>query len=213
VIYVSVGTHHQAFDRLLGALAPLAEFDELVVQHGCGAPPGEAQVAIPFLSVSEVFNYMKLAQAVVTHAGVGSFLMARRAGHVPVMVPRLRRYGEHVDDHQVELARALEGRGDAVVVWDMALLAEAVHVAPARRPRLELSQATLTAAVGHALDGDAVAPALEAPAHRSDAGVDERVCPAPYPPAQNRDALVSVQPHAWPQQRKRRLHLARHGHP
>ena len=48
---------------------------------------------------------------VVTHAGVGSILLALRAGRHPVVVPRLHRLGEHADDHQVQLADDLERRG------------------------------------------------------------------------------------------------------
>ena len=47
------------------------------------------------------------ADKVVTHAGVGSILCADREGHVPLVVPRRHDLGEHVDDHQLELARAL----------------------------------------------------------------------------------------------------------
>jgi beta-1,4-N-acetylglucosaminyltransferase len=160
VIYVTVGTHHQRFDRLLGALGPLSEIDELVVQHGPGPAPPEALVAVPFFSSGVALAYLQRARAVVMHAGVGSFLVARRAGHLPVLVPRLRRYGEHVDDHQAELARALDEAGEAIAVWDVSRLADAVLVAPPPRSRHELPTRALHAAVRHALDGDAMRPLL-----------------------------------------------------
>jgi UDP-N-acetylglucosamine transferase subunit ALG13 len=153
VIYVSVGTHHQPFHRLLGALGPLAEIDELYVQHGFGPAPAEARVAVPFLAAGEVIAAMERARAVVTHAGVGSFLVARRAGHVPVLVPRLRRWGEHVDDHQAQLVRALERRGEAIAVWDVADLAAAVRAVPPRRRRRQPAPGALHAAVRRAVDG------------------------------------------------------------
>ena len=62
------------------------------------------------MGFAEMLQHFRAADAVMTHAGVGSILCARRAGHVPVVVPRQRRDGEHVDDHQVELTRALEER-------------------------------------------------------------------------------------------------------
>jgi UDP-N-acetylglucosamine transferase subunit ALG13 len=153
VIFVTVGTHAQRFDRLLGALAPLAAMDELVVQHGPGAPPPGATVAVRFLSAHDVVEHVERARAVVTHAGVGSILVAWRAGHVPVVVPRQRRLGEHVDDHQAELARALERHGHVIAVWDVADLATAVDGAPARQaPRPALPEAMM-ANVRLALDG------------------------------------------------------------
>jgi UDP-N-acetylglucosamine transferase subunit ALG13 len=154
VIFVTVGTHHQRFERLLGALGPLAELDELVVQHGSAPPPLEADRAVPFLSYSEVVAYMRRARAVVTHAGVGSVLVARRAGQAPVVVPRLRALGEHVDDHQIQFVRALEREGLVTVVWDVAELRAAVLAArPAPRPAATPPPA-LPAAVRHAIDGD-----------------------------------------------------------
>jgi UDP-N-acetylglucosamine transferase subunit ALG13 len=153
VIFVTVGTHARGFDRLLGALGPLAEMDELVVQHGNGPPPVDAAVAVRFMRARDVVSYAERARAVVTHAGVGSFLVAWRAGHVPVVVPRLRSLGEHVDDHQGELVRALEGHGQVIAVWDVANLAAAVRAAPQRRASRAGGPADLHASVRRALDG------------------------------------------------------------
>lgn len=70
---------------------------------------------------------MREADVIVTHAGVGSALAAIRAGHRAVYVPRRARHGEHVDDHQVEMARELDRRGlvlareaDSVTADDLA---------------------------------------------------------------------------------------------
>jgi UDP-N-acetylglucosamine transferase subunit ALG13 len=87
----------------------------------------------------------------VTHAGVGTILCARRAGHTPVVVPRLRRYGEHVDDHQAELTRALESQGAVIAVWEMENLAAAVRSVPPRRPAEEARTGPVHSAVRRAL--------------------------------------------------------------
>jgi UDP-N-acetylglucosamine transferase subunit ALG13 len=150
VLYVTVGTHQQPFQRLLDALAELPA-DELVVQFGHGsAPPGVAH-ATAFMSFSEALHYISEADAVVTHAGVGSILSARRYGHVPVVVPRLRRYGEHVDDHQAELTRALAVEGLVVPVWDTDHLAKALDPVPPRGARLPVPSGGLQRAVRGAL--------------------------------------------------------------
>jgi UDP-N-acetylglucosamine transferase subunit ALG13 len=153
VIFVTVGTHPQPFSRLLDALGPLAELDELVVQHGAGPAPAEATLAEAFLPAREVVDLVQHARAVVMHAGIGSFLVAWRAGHVPILVPRQRALGEHVDDHQAEIARTLARHGQAVAVWDIADLAPAVRNAPPMgAPRVASSQA-IQGAVRRALDG------------------------------------------------------------
>ena len=52
---------------------------------------------------------------VVSHAGVGTFVRCLEAGKAPVLVPRRASRGEHVDDHQLQIAQVAGGRGLAVV--------------------------------------------------------------------------------------------------
>ena len=131
MIFVTVGTHQQPFERLLDGIGGMPA-ENLVVQYGYGAsPPGVAR-AEPFMPYVEMVRCFEQAERVVTHAGVGSILSARRSGHVPVVVPRLKRHGEHVDDHQLELTRALADSGHVIAVLDVTALSEAVASAPAR---------------------------------------------------------------------------------
>ncbi len=57
------------------------------------------------MSFPEMLAKFASADVVVTHAGVRSILLATNAGHVPIVVPRLKDLGEHVDDHQMDLIR------------------------------------------------------------------------------------------------------------
>ena len=151
VILVTVGTHHQPFTRLLGALAMLP--DDVVVQHGHSRPPSGVGRVVAFLPFPELVELMAVADVVVTHAGVGSILLALRCGHTPVVVPRRRQHSEHVDDHQVELTVALAQRGQVVPVWDVATLADAVDAVPRRRLARAPRQGPLHRAVREALRG------------------------------------------------------------
>lgn len=148
MIFVTVGTHHQPFERLLGALDRLD--DELVVQYGPGEPPAALQ-AEPFMPFDAMLDRFREADTVITHAGVGSIICASREGHVPLVVPRRHELGEHVDDHQVELTRALAQRGSVVAVWDVDTLAETVAAAPPRRSASATTEPTLCPSVRNAL--------------------------------------------------------------
>ena len=131
MILATVGTHGDAFPRFLELLTELD--DDIVLQYGHNPRPEGFGDAVAFKSFDEMVTDMHAADAVVTHAGVGSILCARDAGHVPVIVPRLKRFGEHVDDHQAELARSLEEGGHVLVVWEDGGLREAVEQVRARR--------------------------------------------------------------------------------
>jgi len=149
VIFATVGSHPTyRFERFLSALEALPRGEELVVQHGPGKPPSNATRAVPWMTFAEIVEQMERAAHVVSHAGAGTILCASSVGQVPIVVPRLRRFGETVDDHQVELARRLAEDGHLVVVESATELVEAVASAPERGDATALEAGTdLIAAV------------------------------------------------------------------
>lgn len=118
--FVSVGNANQSFERLLQAVAALAGQGRLpapvVVQYGY--TPFESTVcqAIDFLSMEDFSRHVLRADLLILHAGAGSMIHACQAAKVPVVVPRRARYGEHIDDHQVELVEAFAQQGLVVRV-------------------------------------------------------------------------------------------------
>lgn len=132
MIFATVGSHPTyAFDRFLRALESLPG-EQLVVQYGPGEPPANAATAVPWMTFAEVAEQMQRAEHVVSHAGAGTVLCAAHAGQVPIVFPRLERYGETVDDHQLELARRLAEDGRVILVESESELAAALAAAPPR---------------------------------------------------------------------------------
>jgi UDP-N-acetylglucosamine transferase subunit ALG13 len=126
VIFVTVGSNPTfRFDRLIKAIGQLVP-QELVVQHGPAAAPSGVKAAYQWLTFEQVLEFMDEADTVISHAGTGTIICASNMGHVPVVVPRLKRFGETVDDHQVALATAFERTGRVAVAWDVASLPECV---------------------------------------------------------------------------------------
>jgi UDP-N-acetylglucosamine transferase subunit ALG13 len=150
--FVTVGSSHLPFPRLMDALEALPG-DGLVVQHGPAPPPSQAAVTVDFLPFEAVQDHMARAEIVLCHAGVGSIMTALRLGHVPVVVPRLRRFAETVDDHQLELAAALDAVGRVVLVQDLDRLPQHLATAPPRRPPSATGPGALHHAVRQALLG------------------------------------------------------------
>ena len=112
MIFVSVGTHEAPFDRMLRAVFELGLDEELVVQYGpstvrsdaCGRESTTCRSTRSSSTSGE-------ARAVVMHAGVGSVMISLANGKRPIVMARRAEFGEHVDDHQVELARRMEANG------------------------------------------------------------------------------------------------------
>ena len=144
MILVTVGTHNMSFSRLLKAL-------DRIVESGKIIPELEAQIGysdyLPrnypyrrFFPAAEFGEKLQAAEMVVTHAGGGIISTCLREGKKMVVVPRLKKFREHTNDHQMELAREVEEKGWAQVVYDMVNLAVALEEvlrreAPPARPR------------------------------------------------------------------------------
>ena len=116
MIFVTVGTNEARFDRLLKALEGLPANADLFVQHGPSPIRPATAICTDYLSFDEMAEKMQQAQTVVTHAGVGSVLTALLNGTRPIVVPRLQRYGEAVDDHQLEFGRRASEAGFVTLV-------------------------------------------------------------------------------------------------
>lgn len=113
---VVVGTERYPFSRALAGVAQaLPGSVEVLYQTGHTPPPDSSAAYQQWLPLDELLRSLEQADVVVTHAGVGTVLTALRLGKHPVVIPRLSELGEHVDDHQVQLARMLEAKGLATV--------------------------------------------------------------------------------------------------
>jgi UDP-N-acetylglucosamine transferase subunit ALG13 len=127
MIFVTVGTNEARFDRLLEMVAECSPDEDLVIQHGHSSPiqSGKATL-IDFLSFDGMVETIRGARAIVTHAGVGSIMVALANGKRPIVVPRLRSLGEAVDDHQLQLGRRFAQRGLVTLVETSEALADAL---------------------------------------------------------------------------------------
>ena len=134
MVFVTVGTHEQPFDRLVKAIDGLVADgtlrEEVFVQAGYCAYEPEHCAWQRFVPATEMRSRMEGADVVVTHGGPSSFVEAMAAGKVPVVVPRYEWFGEHVNDHQEAFVRLVaERQGGIVPVYDTADLAAAIEEA------------------------------------------------------------------------------------
>lgn len=125
MILVTCGTNEQPFDRLVRAAREL-DGEPVVVQYGSSTVAHGAGRWLDFVSFEELSDLMLEARVVISHAGVGSIVLARRCGKVPFVVPRRLHLDEAVDDHQLPLARRLHERGFVTLIEDAAALQGAI---------------------------------------------------------------------------------------
>jgi UDP-N-acetylglucosamine transferase subunit ALG13 len=130
--------HTASFHRLLRAMDHIAAQgdEEVVMQVGATDYRPSAARWFTYAPASQMEALCKQARIVVSHAGAGSILTALRHGKPMVVMPRLRRYGEMIDDHQVELAEALLRANALLVAWEVGELDEKLSAASSFAPRL-----------------------------------------------------------------------------
>ncbi|MDH3673085.1 MAG: hypothetical protein OES46_18305 [Gammaproteobacteria bacterium] len=158
--FVVVGNSHRPFHRLLDAVVSLKDIlpKPIVVQYGHTPFRTPAIEAVDFLGMEQFIDRLKGARLLILHAGVGTVLQAVEAGQVPVVMPRRRAFGEHVDDHQVDYAQAMERAGLVIVAHTCEDLHAAIRSASNRtvKPVSRSPEPQLVALVREALHEVAV---------------------------------------------------------
>ena len=122
MISVLTGTQRIPFKRMIeGVLSYNSSTnadEKIFIQAGCyNLDEVSSNIdVVDYASQELIDRYLERSEIVVTHAGTGSVVGALEKGLVVVVMPRLRKYGEHIDDHQVELAEMFESLG-YVIYW------------------------------------------------------------------------------------------------
>lgn len=124
MIFVTVGTHEQQFNRLIKEVDDLKGLgiisEEVIMQTGyCTYEPVNCcwNKLLPY---SEIKRYISEARIIITHGGPASFIAPLQVGKIPIVVPRQRVYGEHVNNHQVDFVKAVSERMGAIIpVYDI----------------------------------------------------------------------------------------------
>lgn len=156
MILATVGTHNHGFNRLVRPIDELAaELSErVIIQRGSSSFEPRHAEHFQWASGPRMEQLNREARIVVMHAAAGSILTALLLGKALVVVPRQQQHGEHIDDHQRQLAAALHAQGRAIAVYEpsKAALREAIRQAGQLEIRYQGS-AQLVAALSRQLTG------------------------------------------------------------
>lgn len=132
MIFVCVGSRDYQFDRLLEAIDRLVEKNEvqdpIVAQIGQSAYEPKHYQWYRFLDRDAFKKYQADADLIISHAGTGALVGALKLEKQVIAVPRLAKYGEHIDDHQTQISGALSAEGYLREVMEMEDLREAIRL-------------------------------------------------------------------------------------
>lgn len=131
-LFVPLGTQKFPFNRLIVALNALVEND---IYH-----PNEIMMQSSIYEVTPIFkhctlipneefnDYIKQSEVIITHSGVNSIISCMKLHKPLIIVPRMKCFGEHVDDHQVEIAELMKHKFNVLVVKDMKDLQQSINI-------------------------------------------------------------------------------------
>lgn len=123
MIFVTVGTHEQPFDRLVKHMDFLSEkgnlHEEIFIQTGYTTYTPQYCDHAKFLKYESFMEKTEKARIIISHGGPSSFISAIHKGKIPIVVPRQKKYHEHVDNHQVDFCKKLEGRGEIIAIYNI----------------------------------------------------------------------------------------------
>ncbi|SDQ28075.1 UDP-N-acetylglucosamine transferase subunit ALG13 [Streptococcus equinus] len=129
MIFVTVGTHEQPFNRLIKEVDRLVETgfikDEVFIQTGYSTYEPKFCKWSNLISFDKMNELMQTSDIIITHGGPATFMSAIANGKKPIVVPRQEKYDEHVNDHQVDFAQQVKERYDSIeVVTEISELGE-----------------------------------------------------------------------------------------
>lgn len=126
-IFATVGTHEQQFNRLVEAVDRIAAHNDVFIQTGYSTYVPEHCEHSTMIGYDDMVERVVSADVVVTHGGPGSIMLALEMGKVPIAVPRLKAYGEHVNDHQLAFCTMMDDLGRCSLLLDASLMDKAVQ--------------------------------------------------------------------------------------
>ena len=132
MIFVTVGTHEQPFNRLVQTIDELKRdgviTDNVIMQTGFSTYEPKYCQWDKLIPYGQMIKNVENDRIVITHGGPASFIMPLQLGKTPIVVPRQHQFNEHVNDHQVEFARNVAERmGTIITIEDISKLRDVIE--------------------------------------------------------------------------------------
>jgi len=142
MILVLLGTQNNSFVRLLNAVQDCIDkkiiTDEVVVQAGFTKYESKDMKIFSMIHKDQFADLLDKADVVITHAGVGSIIASIERGKKTIVVPRLKKYNEHVNNHQIQIARKYKHDGYVKSVMNLKHLGDVIKSIDTFEPKAYL---------------------------------------------------------------------------
>lgn len=139
MILVLLGTQNNSFHRLLEEVQKNIDNgniqEEVVVQKGYTKFESKDMTLYNELPIEKFNELIQKADLVITHGGVGSIINSITKGKKVIAVPRLKKYNEHVNDHQLDIIQTFDEMGYIIGIQEVQQLGEAIKKVKEFKPK------------------------------------------------------------------------------
>lgn len=119
MIFVTVGTHEQSFERLVKKVDDLKRDkiinEDIIIQKGYTDYEPQYCESYKLVNYNDVQKYLKTARIIITHGGPASFIAPLTIGKIPIVVPRQKKFNEHVNNHQKDFVEQVVARNNTII--------------------------------------------------------------------------------------------------
>ncbi|MCL1631170.1 glycosyltransferase family 28 [Sporolactobacillus sp. CPB3-1] len=127
---MTVGTQKFSFDRLFRKMDELVSngsiIDKVIGQKGVTHFVPSSFETFNYIDAQTMENYIKRCEILITHGGTASIIQGLKFEKKIIVVPRIKKFKEHVDNHQIEIARFFESKNYVETVYDISELKEKI---------------------------------------------------------------------------------------
>lgn len=122
MIFVTVGTHEQPFNRLIQKIDELVRDgeikDDVFMQIGYSTYEPKYTKWEKVIGYETMEKFMNEASTIITHGGPSTYMQVLQKGKNPVVVPRQEKFGEHINDHQLWVSKQIIGKGYPLIICE-----------------------------------------------------------------------------------------------
>ena len=139
MVLVLLGTQNNSFHRLLEEIEKNIEDEtikeQVIVQAGYTKFKSNNMEIFDLIPKEKLEKYQEEANYIITHGGVGSIIESLKKGKKVIAIPRKQKYGEHVNDHQIDIVQTFNEKGYLIGLNDVEELKDAIRKIDDFKPR------------------------------------------------------------------------------
>ncbi|MEK6915184.1 MAG: glycosyltransferase [Nanoarchaeota archaeon] len=138
MIFVTIGTHPDQFDRLIRRIDKIAPKikEEIIVQRGFTKYTPKNIEYFDF--TDKIDEYYKKSRIVIAQSATSLIEFILKYGKPVITVPREAKYKEHINDHQVEFAEYFAKKANVLMIRNMKELTPKLLINYRKKPKIDL---------------------------------------------------------------------------